>query len=449
MDPAERLQELYQKAKLAHDAVFVTKDPSKLGTPKEEEDSIAGQFKKVAEQAFWDILELELAADPPVLRTLRTVLEGLKEQLIDVTPRKMRSSLEKELSENINLDLLLAEKLNYELLSRLLEYFINKILELEAPADNEETKATLRNFKLKSTEGGTLKETVVPPLQYLHRKLSNLKEAIHEARLMLAAPLLAQDAEKHLHSFYVEEVNQGKHNFERTKEILTLLLSDEECGTNEMLEKTNKLYTKLPRKALLWCVYHPEVLEGKLPELLLLDAHEIIKCADLTENIILSSAIGGVVAQVSQNAFDIPKVAEKVSQVLANSPQTGHGRLVSRSDLIDEILSCFTDINVDLVTGMLEKVISPNDSVYKLYTKRLQTLLTSLIIDGTEGVPPVSSTPFAHVSGLVKELVMKLSKMTTLHLKWFRVFYDPILTELVDNINKKSTTETTEATDSQ
>eukprot|EP01060_Flectonema_neradi_P041606 TRINITY_DN9933_c0_g1_i1.p1 TRINITY_DN9933_c0_g1~~TRINITY_DN9933_c0_g1_i1.p1 ORF type:complete len:442 (+),score=100.06 TRINITY_DN9933_c0_g1_i1:49-1374(+) len=438
----EGLQELYEKAKLAHDAVFVTKDPSQLGTPKEEDDSIAGQFKKVAEQAFWDILELELDTKPPVLRTLRTVLEGLKDQLIDVTPRKMRSDLEKEFSEKIDFDLLLADNLDYELLVRLFEYFIKKILELEAPADNEETNQTLRNFKLRNTQGESLKDVIVPPLRYLRDKLSKLKEAIHEARLVLAAPLLAKDAEKHLNAFYAEEVRQGKHNFERTKEILTMLLNEGSEGKE--LNKTVKLYSDLPRKALLWCVFHPEVLDGKLPELMLLDAHEILKCADVSENIILSTAIGGVVAQVSQNASDIPKVAEKVSQVLANSPQTGHGRVVSRTELIDEILSCFTDINVDLVTGMLEKVISPDDSVYKLYTKRLETLLTTLVIEGPEGVPPVSSTPFAHVSGLVKELVMKVSKMVTLHLKWFRGFYTPILTELVDEINSKNTADATQ-----
>eukprot|EP01060_Flectonema_neradi_P019803 TRINITY_DN2726_c0_g1_i1.p1 TRINITY_DN2726_c0_g1~~TRINITY_DN2726_c0_g1_i1.p1 ORF type:complete len:948 (+),score=231.51 TRINITY_DN2726_c0_g1_i1:63-2846(+) len=450
----EKLQMLLTKAKMAHEAVFMTPDQKKELEKQEEqvEGLTVKKIKKAAEKAYWDILAEELGSDPPNVDRISTVLEGIKEQLLDITPRKMKANLETEMSDKVDWELL-KQSLNYSTLGDLIKFFIGKILELEAPADNEATKAAAEAQLEYISSGVEMPKIVVSSFRFLSDKLSSLSKAIHDARKSLFGPLLAKDVESHVQALFTEELNQNAHQLQNTRQYLTDTLKaafpltpdskPEDLGyktgltVEDIMNKSNKLYTIVPKMAILRCVTQPKTVDNNFPELLKLDRDLLRITADKIQLVTLSAAISGLSAQLTGSQKVMKPVADAACEMLSTPGIRLPHVIEEVIHIIDRELGKPTpEETVKLLTGMLQKVASPDDKVYQTYQKRLSGLISQLIISGPEGVPPVSSTPFAHLATQVQSLVLPLSKVATLNVKWCRMYYDSLLSSIVSDIQQ-------------
>eukprot|EP01064_Diplonema_japonicum_P000441 TRINITY_DN102_c0_g2_i2.p1 TRINITY_DN102_c0_g2~~TRINITY_DN102_c0_g2_i2.p1 ORF type:complete len:916 (+),score=279.67 TRINITY_DN102_c0_g2_i2:79-2826(+) len=443
----EKLQTLLLKAKMAHDVVFNTKKPA----DEEEEDSstlTVKKIKKAAEKAFWDILAEELSATPPMTERLGGALQGLKDLLFEVTPRKMKEALELELKDCVDWELL-KHSLNYDTLQGLVRYFMDKVLELEAPAENEATKAATDEMLAKIDAGGPATVVVVEALRFLHEKLDTLVKAIHEAKKTLIGPLLAKDAENLVKELYKEEVQQGIHTFGATKKWLEQTIKaavpvsgdskPEEYGfplpltTQDIFEKTNKLYTMVPKLALLKAVLKPKSVgtQAQFPEVLRLHRDLVRIYADQAQIVTLTAAISGLAGQLSGCSKVMKPVADEVSEML----KTPGLRLPAIIDQVVHIIDRekgepMTEQSRMLLVGVLEKVANVEDKVYATYHNRLFAIIGQLVLCGPQDMPSIASTPFAHLAAPLQELTFSVSKLCALNLNWTRAFYDPILSAI-------------------
>ena len=450
----EKIQMLLTKAKMAHEAVFMTHDHKKEMEKQEEEAEglTVKKIKKAAEKAYWDILGEELSSDPPNIDRICTVLEGIKEQLLDITPRKMKTKLESEMSDKIDWELL-KRSLNYSTLGDLIKFFIGKILELEAPADNDATKAATEAQLEYISSGVEMHKIVVSSFRFISDKLNKLSKAIHDARKSLFGPLLAKDVESHVQALFTEELQQNVHQLQNTRQYLLDTLKGalpitpdskpEELGykstltVEDVMNKSNKLYTLVPKMAILRCVTQPKTTEKNFPELLKLDKDLLRIAADKIQLVTLSAAIAGLSAQLTGSQKVMKPVADAACEMLSTPG-------IRLSHVIEEVIHIIDrelgrptpEETLKLLTGMLQKVASPDDKVYQTYQKRLAGLISQLIISGPEAVPSVSSTPFAHLATQVQSLVLPLSKVATLNVKWCRMFYDSVLSAIVDDMQK-------------
>eukprot|EP01059_Diplonema_ambulator_P015459 TRINITY_DN265_c0_g1_i1.p1 TRINITY_DN265_c0_g1~~TRINITY_DN265_c0_g1_i1.p1 ORF type:complete len:936 (+),score=371.32 TRINITY_DN265_c0_g1_i1:120-2810(+) len=443
----EKLQTLLLKAKMAHDAVFNDK---KQAEDEDEDESMVTvkRIKKAAEKAFWDILSEELAATPPVTDRLGPALQGLKDLLFEVTPRKMREALELELTDCVDWELL-KHSMNYDTLENLVKYFMGKILELEAPADNESTKAATAEMLAKISAGGPPSVVVPDAIRFLHERLDALVKAIQAARKTLIAPLLAKDAENHVRDLYTEEVSQKVHSFETTKKWLeeTIKTSVPVSGESkpedygftlpftaqDVFERSNKLYTMVPKMAVIKAILRPKTcnIDGSFPEVLRLHRDLLRRYADQAQLVTLTAAISGLAGQLSGCSKVMKPVADEVAEMLI----TPGMRLPAIIDQVVHIIdrekgSPMSEPQRKLLVGVLEKVANPEDKVYATYLTRLSSIVMQLVLVGPQNMAPISSTPFAHVAPLLQELVYSVSKLCSLNTQWTRPFYDPLLSAL-------------------
>ena len=454
----ERIQTLVLKAKLANDTIFKldnVKDGAADGaedvSDEERVPVTIQRIKAAAEKAFWDLAAEELSATPPNLVRIGGAVEGIKTLLLEVTPRKLEANVKAELADSLDWEVL-KKDFTHTRLAAIVNYFVDKVLELEAPAENEATRASSAEILQYITDNQTALNLIVPKaLRYLNKKFEDLSHSIHQARKTLIGPLLAQDAEKLVRELYAEEVAAGLHNFEVTKKWLrnaleqmlpltaskpprALYKAHPPLSVDDVMRKDNALYTIAPVVAILDSVLYPtdSNMQRDMPETLRLNRDFMRRIADRVQLVTLAAAMSGLAGQVTGNQKVMKPVAEEVVLMLQTPGMRIEGIIEQVAHIVDrEHTELIATAKRDLLVSMLRKVANPEEKLYATFLSRLGTLLLQAVVSSPQAaLDSLASTPFAHVAPQVGQILTMLTKLTSHNLQWCRPFYDPIMSAL-------------------
>lgn len=105
MDAARGVTNMFLAHEIAVDKDFMV---DKL---KPEESPLEAQVKKIAHQAFWDLMKLELSEEPPVYTRALSLLEEIRTGLIGLLlPRQQR--VKEGILERLDLELIAQQASN-------------------------------------------------------------------------------------------------------------------------------------------------------------------------------------------------------------------------------------------------------------------------------------------------------------------------------------------------
>eukprot|EP01063_Lacrimia_lanifica_P033823 TRINITY_DN6132_c1_g1_i1.p1 TRINITY_DN6132_c1_g1~~TRINITY_DN6132_c1_g1_i1.p1 ORF type:complete len:891 (+),score=301.54 TRINITY_DN6132_c1_g1_i1:48-2720(+) len=460
---SEKLQTLQLKARLAHDAVF---DPDPLKAKVEARAaaepsgaSLAASLKQAASAAFWDVLQEELSEEPSRTARLEPAVSTLKDALMEVVPRKLKADVTRELDDMLDFALLKTD-LNVKTLRGVTTYFMRKVLEFEAPAKNDATKAKLDAMLTRVDGLGTAPPAQVgavvrDTLAAVHADLLDLADDIHLARKSLAAPLLVRESALIVNALLDEELAAGEHGLERTAAWLRCTLTAVVPGagicatfdkmyaagvapqvTAEVVTgRGSELYSAVPVLGVALWVLCPDAM-GELPETLALHRDVLRGLADSAQAAVLTAAMAGVAGQLAGGAPAVAAVAKEVERLL-DTPD------VTLESLVDGVCEAACGAAspppaapiLPLLQGMLRKVVNPADTVYATYHVRLASLLHRRLFPSPDPAPAVSNTPFACCEAQVEELVSGVKKLAGVHMSWYRARYTDLVNQAAEGFD--------------
>ena len=172
MDAAKGLTNMYLAHEIAVDKDFMLQDLKRAETPLE------AQVKAVVHRAFWDVLDSQLKADPPVYTQALVLLQEVKDGVLNLLVPQQKRLIE-SIEGKLDLELIRQQAENDCLdFADYAGYVINLMGQLCAPVRDEEI-AKLRT----ETE-------VVPLFKGIMESLDHLRLDMANFHLQQARPLI-------------------------------------------------------------------------------------------------------------------------------------------------------------------------------------------------------------------------------------------------------------------
>eukprot|EP00735_Rhodelphis_limneticus_P001031 TRINITY_DN11579_c0_g1::TRINITY_DN11579_c0_g1_i1::g.22112::m.22112 TRINITY_DN11579_c0_g1::TRINITY_DN11579_c0_g1_i1::g.22112 ORF type:complete len:772 (+),score=116.62,sp/Q9NUJ3/T11L1_HUMAN/28.43/3e-15,Tcp11/PF05794.8/2.3e-48,Peptidase_C70/PF12385.3/72,Peptidase_C70/PF12385.3/1.1 TRINITY_DN11579_c0_g1_i1:45-2360(+) len=165
----------YQREKLAHEIILggASKNGSMLSVGSASPARAPTDPTKKVEDLYWNWFQSELQKTPPNYKVALDMLIEIKGEISSLTPNRqdLQHSLNEYLDEQLLHQMLEHDALDYETFGRLVSYVCQRILDLEAPARNDETRQWLSEVG-KRLQAHEKVDTLLPEaLKFLYGRL--------------------------------------------------------------------------------------------------------------------------------------------------------------------------------------------------------------------------------------------------------------------------------------
>ncbi|CAM9646370.1 unnamed protein product [Chrysoparadoxa australica] len=250
---------------LVHE-VMLSAEPIQISHEEATENGLLNTTSVISSQeAFWVVSGKQLEAGD--YTPLLALIFELRNKIIGLTPR--RKDLAAETSEALDVELLdqmmQHGAMDLDTFFRMIAFAGERVLELEAPVRNEDTKAKLAEWEhnLHEIHNGTRQfniEVVKDCFDYLYQKTDEIHVDILNAHLQFVTPFLKQHGVEYERDRFTEKLDTGDASLEQThlwlhKCIAKIRASPREGNNAELLEgleqKTGDAYLSLLRRAMI------------------------------------------------------------------------------------------------------------------------------------------------------------------------------------------------------
>eukprot|EP01012_Entosiphon_sulcatum_P019384 TRINITY_DN2423_c0_g1_i1.p1 TRINITY_DN2423_c0_g1~~TRINITY_DN2423_c0_g1_i1.p1 ORF type:complete len:764 (+),score=137.70 TRINITY_DN2423_c0_g1_i1:37-2292(+) len=378
------LSDAEAKARLAYDSVC------DFG-PKQESNGPQAQLLEIAEKAFWDVFSAEVSATPPVYHRIPGLLQEVQAILVACAPKDPRFA--EELKTTLDWDVL-QHSMTTATLKGFLNFVIEKVIELEAPVHNEETRrgqATL----LAELDQEFSPALVVHVLSFVMKKLRQLHEEVNRCRMQMAKAVIRDQAVDVQRQFVHMALASGKLTLTRTREWLEGTISRHFPQHPKWLCDRDK-FEAVVRAGLLDLIQVPvglQLLRLRLPEVLRYDIPNLERFQNELQHITVVACLVNIVAmlcaqkRLALSTEELQALAKRLDEALKRNDVNLAGLVDLLCEFSTQCLSIparvavsggkLTPSDTDMIEAMAKKTLQNDDAVFAAFrTKVVQGLDT-------------------------------------------------------------------------
>jgi len=343
------------------------------------------------------ISRCRLKTDPLDFRPLLSLLEEVREKLIELTPN--RRDIANDLREKVDTDLLrqMLEQGVFDPASvwALLGFLVQHIISLEAPVRASETELWFKH--LQAEAGGSMKDLslLVPTLprvfQYLFDKVEEIKRDVANAHVEMIRPFLARHGVGYERQKFAERLKSGEQALNNTQEWLATVLNASSEGLRHRVSRGDTAsHKQVLVQAFLHLLKLPVRLDtpaAYLPETLAWDGRRLAGIRDELDRLSLIAVYSTLLRQFLAQARTPAPVAaiEELESRLYTILQQDDG--VKLDHLVDECVEATkrlfaahggrvpTHEQLTTLRGVLSNAASVTNPVFSLMFGRLLEVL--------------------------------------------------------------------------
>ena len=401
-------------AQLAHEIIL---NPDLQLLPARDPDML--RVRGIATRAFWTSVrdEVRAAAEGETEKHVHqrfgrvlSLLTEVREGLIGLTTN---AQFTEDVCEALDIDFLQQQmehgSLDNEDVLKLLRFVVEKIIELDAPAYEDDSRAWLSGLVESLADPHTpsdFAQFVVEIFAWLFAKLEQIRVGVANFHLRSLSAVLRSHGVEYEQAAFSQQLNRGDQGMELTLKWLREVIDEEELEVVKLHNGDIKEVASVPKLGIVrLCLKSTALVYDECPEVLRMDLMRLLTFQNQAQRLAVVGATIVVLQQVlaQHGLADLASADDddtgSLSDTLYVSLQRPEIRLPALIDHVVKVADTHVrhmrllrrargeqDIkpfNKDQLRRMLEVTVSPTNRVFMLVMKRVGAALRSFVLDRT------------------------------------------------------------------
>jgi hypothetical protein len=401
-------------AQLAHEIIL---NPDLQLLPARDPDML--RVRGIATRAFWSSVrdEVRTAAEgqgqsgserSPQFGRVLSLLTEVREGLVGLTTN---AQFTEDVCEALDIDFLQQQmehgSLNYEDVRKLLNFVVEKIIELDAPAYEDDSRAWLRGLVESLADSHTpsdFAQFVVEIFAWLFAKLEQIRVGVANFHLRSLSAVLRSHGVEYEQAAFVQQVMRGDQQLKYTLQWLKEVIEEEGIDLIKLNNGDIRAVSSVPKLGIVrLCLKATALLYDECPETLRMDLMRLLTFQNQAQRLAVVGATIIVLQQVlvqhglGNLASADDDETNSLSDTLYVSLQRPEIRLPALIDHVVKVADTHVrhvqllrrargetntkDLNKNQLRRMLEVTVSPSNQVFMLVMKRVGKVLRSFVLD--------------------------------------------------------------------
>ena len=405
-------------AQLAHEIIL---NPDLQLLPARDPDML--RVRGIATRAFWSSVREEVRAAAeghgssespesqeqlPQFGRVLSLLTEVRDGLIGLTTNAQFTD---DVCEALDIDFLQQQMehgaLNHEDVMKLLTFVVEKIIELDAPAYEDDSRAWLSGLVESLVDPHTpsdFAQFVVEIFAWLFAKLEQIRVGVANFHLRSLSAVLRSHGVEYEQAAFVQQVTKGDQQLRYSLDWLKEVIEQEDVDLTKLNNGDIKEVSSIPKLGIVrLCLKSTALMYDECPETLRMDLMRLLTFQNQAQRLAVVGATIVVLQQVlvQHGLGDLAGVDDDETSSLADTLYVSLQRPEIRLPaLIDHVVKVAdTHVRhiqllrrargeVDMksfdkvqLRRMLEVTVSPSNQVFMLVMKRVGRVLRSFVVD--------------------------------------------------------------------